>query len=220
MSTTASQLPLAKALQVAGGAVAVQRLDLGVEVRARPAAVEERHLVAARQRALDQVAPDEERPAEDEDPHRIELPVHAPLVARRRLQGGADEAVALGEVEQLDELVTLRKRVELDVEAALDLDERVAAVFVALRRRPPRRPRLRGRRRSARSAWKRRLLSVQRMSPASTRCSGVQGSPGHERRLAAREQPPLGVEARRVLELLAPPARLFGQRVITTFFSV
>ena len=67
--------PCSKTRQVAGGAVAVQRLDVRVEAGRRLPAVEERHLVAARLGALDQVSPDEERPAENEDPHRTSSPL-------------------------------------------------------------------------------------------------------------------------------------------------
>ena len=50
-------------------AIAPELLDVRVELRVRLAAVEQRHLVAARERRLDDRAPEEPRPAEDEEPH-------------------------------------------------------------------------------------------------------------------------------------------------------
>ena len=58
-------------------AVAAQLLDLGKELGVRLATVEERDLVAARERRLDRRAAEELRPAEDEQSHAINL------VARR-----------------------------------------------------------------------------------------------------------------------------------------
>ena len=64
----------AERLQLAGVAVAVQGLDLREERRIRPAAVEERDLVAARLRRLDQMPAEEERPAQDQHSHRTTSP--------------------------------------------------------------------------------------------------------------------------------------------------
>src|SRR5262249_19781057 len=60
--------PPAQRLEVAV-AIALQLLHLGEELRVRPAAVERRHLVLARERRLDQRAPDEPRPTEQQQPH-------------------------------------------------------------------------------------------------------------------------------------------------------
>jgi hypothetical protein len=50
--------------------IAAQLLELREEVRVLPPAVEERDVVAARERGLDDVTPDEDRPAEDEKVQR------------------------------------------------------------------------------------------------------------------------------------------------------
>jgi hypothetical protein len=60
--------PASQRVEIACVAVAVERLDVRVEVWARPPAVEERDLVPARERRLDEVAPDEEGAAEEQDP--------------------------------------------------------------------------------------------------------------------------------------------------------
>jgi hypothetical protein len=65
---------VAEALEVAGGAIAVPGLELRIEPGIGLSTVEERHLVPALQGRFDQVAPDEEGPAEDEDPHLITSP--------------------------------------------------------------------------------------------------------------------------------------------------
>ena len=51
-------------------AVAAQLLDVGKELRVGLAAVEQRHLVPARERLVDDRATEELRPAEDQHPHR------------------------------------------------------------------------------------------------------------------------------------------------------
>jgi hypothetical protein len=50
-------------------AVAVQLLDLREEIGIRLSAIERRHAVPALQRRFDQRAPDELRPAEEQEPH-------------------------------------------------------------------------------------------------------------------------------------------------------
>ncbi len=50
--------------------VALEPLGLGKEIRVRPAAVEERHLVSSVERGLDQMAAHEQGAAEDEQSHR------------------------------------------------------------------------------------------------------------------------------------------------------
>jgi hypothetical protein len=52
---------------------------------------------------------------------------------RRGAQGGADETVALGLVDQLSQLLGGRQRLDLQLQIDSELDERVAAV-----RLPPR----------------------------------------------------------------------------------
>ena len=71
MSTTASKLAPAQRVEVAV-AVAAQLLDVGEELGPRLAAVEQRHVVAARERGVDRVAAEELRAAENEDPHTLE----------------------------------------------------------------------------------------------------------------------------------------------------
>ncbi len=54
-----------------GRPVAAQLLRFGEQLGIRLAAVEERHLVPARERRLDRSAPEEPRPAENEQPHAV-----------------------------------------------------------------------------------------------------------------------------------------------------
>src|SRR5205807_10670418 len=76
--------------EAAAIAVAEELLDAVAEQPAvRPAAVEDRRLVPARERVLDDRAPEELRPAEDEEPHSSrpeehtsELPSRCNLVCR------------------------------------------------------------------------------------------------------------------------------------------
>ena len=70
MSTTASKLAPAQRVEVAV-AVAAQLLDVREELGPRLAAVEHRHVVAARERGVDRVAAEELRAAENEDAHTL-----------------------------------------------------------------------------------------------------------------------------------------------------
>ena len=54
-------------------AVAAELFDAGEQVGPRPAAVEQGHVVTAFQGGVDHVAAEEERAAEDEDPHTLSL---------------------------------------------------------------------------------------------------------------------------------------------------
>src|SRR3990170_5943511 len=71
---------------------------------------------------------------------RDDVPVDSPLVLGRDAKRGADEAVALGLREQLEKTRAVRVRLEPDVEPAERLDQAVAAVVLALRDDPARRP--------------------------------------------------------------------------------
>jgi hypothetical protein len=125
-----------------------------------------------------------------------------------RRKRGADEAVSFGERQELVNPLRVGQWIELDVEAARDLDECVAAIFVALRHealgggRPPR------------GDGSPLGMEVQ----ARERATGER----REKQMLCR---PVRLGVRRLAE--AGRDRIFqslraysGQRVITTFFSV
>jgi hypothetical protein len=123
-------------------------------------------------------------------------------------QRRSDEAVALGEPDELLFALGIRRGVELDVESAVDLDECIAAVVIALRHDP-----VCG------------CCALHRdASPL-----GVEVEARERAAREAREDEVLGrpfwLGVRRLTETLGDRelqtlGRYVGQRVITTFFSV
>jgi hypothetical protein len=123
-------------------------------------------------------------------------------------QRRSDEAVSLGEAEEFFHSFGVGQRVELDVEPAMDLHERITAVVVALGHEP---------------VCGGRALHVD--APP----LGVEVEAGEGATRETREDEVLGrpvrLRARRLTEALGDReletlGRYVGQRVITTFFSV
>ena len=75
-------------------AVAAQLLHVGKELGPRLAAVEHRHVVTARERRVDRVAPEELRAAEDQDAHTLSV------VATIRYAEPADYASVIGVIDE------------------------------------------------------------------------------------------------------------------------
>jgi hypothetical protein len=123
-------------------------------------------------------------------------------------QRGPDEAVSLGELEELLDALAVGQRLQLDVEPSSRFDERVPAVLVSLRHYAV----------GLRNALHLDAPSLGVELQARERTTG---EPGEHEMLGA----PIRLTAGRLAEALRDgefePFRVYpGQRVITTFFSV